>query len=317
MPLATNADRLVTQTLTGEVWPPLADRHGYRVDADGHPFLLPGMGGVSMAAHIGQAATGYASDHLEPGLSIRHANEGANAALQFLSCVGNRVTVRSGPATGATGTVLGQHAYVLADFADDVLSLVTTGDRVSVDAVGQGLRFLDHPDVRVKNLDPALVDRLPFSTAPDGTLAVEVARRVPAEAAGAGGGMLSEFANTDLMGAYPGLSEDLSLGLETLRIGDLVLLEDQDHSYGRGYRPGWVTVGLISTGECRLFGHGPGPSTLLSGPASAFTVTESDSANLANALSPAAAAHFVPGAAAAATAAATSHPTSNPERTHA
>lgn len=284
MPLATNADRLVTQILSGEVWPPLADRHGYRVDPDGHPFLLPGMGGVSMAAHIGDPATGYASDHLEPGLSIRHRNEEANAALQFLSCVGNRVTIRSGAAAGAAGTVLGQHAYVLADFDNDVLELVTTGDKVSIEAVGQGLRLLEHPDIRVKNLDPSLVDWLPLSTAAGGTLAVEVTRRVPAEAAGAGGGMLSEFANTDLMGAYPGLSDDLSLGLETLRIGDLVVLEDQDHSYGRGYRPGWITIGVISTGECRLFGHGPGPSTLLSGPASAFSITETDTANLAVAL---------------------------------
>ncbi|WP_199176668.1 DUF4438 domain-containing protein [Subtercola sp. Z020] len=315
MALRTNADRLVAQTLTGEVWPPLADRHGYRVDADGHPFLLPGMGGVSMAAHIGEAATGYASDHLEPGLSIRHANEGANAALQFLSCVGNRVTVRSGPAAGATGTVFGQHAYVLADFDDDALSLVTTGDRVSVEAYGQGLVLHDHPAVRVKNLDPRLLDRLPFSTADDGTLAVQVAKRVPAEAAGAGGGMLSEFANTDLMGAYPGLSEDLSLGLESLRIGDLVLLEDQDHSYGRGYRPGWITIGVISTGECRLFGHGPGPSTLLSGPASAFTVTESEEANLAVALSSSSASS--PSTSTTSTSTTSTSSSSIPETTHA
>ncbi|MCS5497818.1 DUF4438 domain-containing protein [Cnuibacter physcomitrellae] len=284
MSLRTNADRLVTQILTGEVWPPQADRHGYRVDPDGHPFLLPGMGGVTMAAHIGEAATGYASDHLEPGLSIRHREEGANFALQFLTCVGNTVTVRSGPAAGARGVVLGQHAYVLADFADEDLREITTGDAVSVEAVGQGLALLDHPEIRVKNLAPSLLDRLPFRTADDGTLHVEVAARVPAAAAGAGGGMLSEFANTDLMGAYPGLSEDLSLGLESLRIGDIVLLEDQDHSYGRGYRPGWVTVGVISTGECRLFGHGPGPSTLLSGPASAFSIEVRDSANLAAAL---------------------------------
>src|SRR5665647_509995 len=40
MTIQTNADRLITQTLAGEVWPPLADRHGYRVDADGVPFIL-------------------------------------------------------------------------------------------------------------------------------------------------------------------------------------------------------------------------------------------------------------------------------------
>ena len=41
--------------------------------------------------------------------------------------------------------------------------------------------------------------------------------------------MISEYANTDLMGAYAGLGEDLSLGLEGLRIGDLVALDDADH----------------------------------------------------------------------------------------
>jgi Domain of unknown function (DUF4438) len=285
MTIRTNADRLVTQVLTGEVWPPLADRHGYRIDPDGNPFILPGMGGVTVGAHPGSPATGYASDHLEPGLSIRHANAEANAALQFLTCVGNRVTVRSGPASGAVGSVIGQHAYVLADFDEESLETVTTGDSVSVEARGQGLRFLDHPEIRVKNLDPALLDLLPFTTAADGTLEVTAAMDVPAEAAGAGGGMLSEFANTDLMGAYPGLSEDLSLGLESLRIGDIVVLRDQDHRFGRGYRPGWLTIGVISTGECRLFGHGPGPTTLFSGVASAFSLRFDSSGNVAGGLS--------------------------------
>ncbi len=31
MKAATNAETLITQVLAGEVWPPLADRHGYRV----------------------------------------------------------------------------------------------------------------------------------------------------------------------------------------------------------------------------------------------------------------------------------------------
>ncbi|GAA2009263.1 hypothetical protein J2S58_002129 [Nakamurella flavida] len=284
MAVRTNADRLVTQVLAGEVWPALADRHGYRVDADGTPFLLPGMGGVTLGVHPGDEATGWAGDHVEPGLSVRHAEPGANMALQFLSCVGNLVTVRSGPAAGATGRVIGQHAYVLVDMAEDVLREVCTGDPVLVTARGQGLQLLDHPDVVAKNLDPGLLDGLPISTGSDGRLQISVAARVPASAVGAGAGMLSEFANTDLMGAYAGQGDDLSLGLEGLRIGDLVLLEDQDHRYGRGFAEGFSTFGVISTGHCRLFGHGPGPSTLLSGPADAFTVLDDPSANLASAL---------------------------------
>jgi hypothetical protein len=285
MTVRTNTDRLVTQILAGEVWPPLADRHGYRVDADGRPFILPGMGGVTLGVHAGDPATGYASDHLEPGLSVRHAQAGPNMALQFLSCVGNLVTIRSGPAAGSTGRVLGQHAYVLVDMPGESMREVSTGDQVLVSARGQGLTFLDHPEIVVKNLDPGLADLLPMQTLPDGRLRIGVAARIPATAVGAGAGMISEFANTDLMGAYAGQGEDLSLGLESLRIGDLVVLEDQDHRFGRGFREGYQTVGVISTGHCMLFGHGPGPSTILSGPASAFDVVEDRDANLSNYLS--------------------------------
>ena len=280
MTLRTNSSRLLTQVLTGEVWPALGDRHAYRTDADGVPFVLPGMGGVTLGVHPGDPATGYAADHLEPGLSIRHRDERANLAVQFLTCVGNVVTVRSGPAAGATGRVIGQHAYVLADFADADLERVSTGDQVVIHAVGQGLSLLDHPDIVVKNADPGLLDAMSVHTGTDGRLQVPVAVSVPAEAVGAGAGMYSEYANTDLMGAYAGQGTDLSLGLEGLRIGDVVALADQDHRYGRGFRPGFTTIGVISTGSCRLFGHGPGPSTLLSGPTTSFDLQRDDDANL-------------------------------------
>jgi hypothetical protein len=278
---ASNAERLPAQVLTGEVWPPLADRFGYRVDADGRPFLLPGMGGVTLGVHPGDPATGYAADHLEPGLSVRHADPDADRALQFLACVGNPVTVLSGPAAGATGRVIGQHAYVLVDLAEPHLAAVAPGDRVRVLARGQGLRLRDHPEVHVKNLDPELLARMPVETAPNGRLRVPVAARVPAEAAGAGVGMVPDFANTDLMGAYAGQGADLSLGLESLRIGDIVLLARQHHRYGRGSCDGYVAVGAISTGHCRMFGHGPGPSTLFTGPAEAFEIVDDPAANLA------------------------------------
>ncbi len=280
MTLSTNAARLVTQVLSGEVWPALGDRHAYHVDADGAPFLLPGMGGVTLGVHPGDAAVGYAADHLEPGLSIRHTEERANMGLQFLSCIGNVVTVRSGPAAGARGRVIGQHAYVLADFAEESLEQICPGDVVTVHAHGQGLNLTDHPGLVVKNADPQLLDALGITTGSDGRLQVAVAAMVPAAAIGAGTGMYSEYANTDLMGAYAGQGEDLSLGLEGLRIGDVVAMEDQDHRFGRGFTSGYTAIGIISTGHCRLFGHGPGPSTFLTGPTEAFDLRVDAGANL-------------------------------------
>jgi hypothetical protein len=159
---------------------------------------------------------------------------------------------------------------------------VTTGDAVTVTAIGQGLVLPGHPGIVVKNCAPGLLAAMPGGTRPDGRLEVHVAARIPAEAVGAGAGMVSEYANTDLMGAYAGLGDDLSLGLEGLRIGDLVAVADADHRFGRGYRPGFLTIGVISTGQCMLFGHGPGPSSLMSGPAEAFALVDDPDANLAS-----------------------------------
>jgi hypothetical protein len=278
--VTSNAEQLITQVLAGEVWPPLADRHGFRVDPDGQAFLLPGMGGVTLGVHCGDPATGYAGDHVEPGLSVRHRDAAANYALQYLSCIGNTVTVSSGPAAGAEGFVIGQHAYVLTDLAEEAMRQVTTGDQVTVLAVGQGLALAEHQEVVVKNCSPRLLAALAGGTGAGGQLEVHVAARIPAEAIGAGAGMASEYANTDLMGAYAGLGDDLSLGLEGLRIGDIVAMADQDHRFGRGYREGWMSIGVISTGSCQLFGHGPGPSTIMSGPAAAFHIVDDPDANL-------------------------------------
>lgn len=280
MNVATNAGRLITQVLAGEVWPPLADRHGFRVDPDGRAFLLPGMGGVTLGVHCGDPATGYAGDHVEPGLSVRHRDAAANYALQYLSCIGNTVVVSTGPGAGSAGFVIGQHAYVLVDMAESDMRVVTAGDQVTVFAIGQGLMLADHQDIVVKNCSPRLLNALAGGTRADGRLEIHVAARVPAEAIGAGAGMASEYANTDLMGAYPGHDDALSLGLEGLRIGDVVAMADQDHRFGRGYREGWLSIGVISTGSCQLFGHGPGPSTIMSGPASAFLLIDDAAANL-------------------------------------
>jgi len=94
---------------------------------------------------------------------------------------------------------------------------VTTGDQVTVLAVGQGLKLADHPEIVVKNCSPALLSAMAGGTNAAGQLEVHVSVVIPPEAVGAGAGMASEYANTDLMGAYAGLDDDLSLGLESLR----------------------------------------------------------------------------------------------------
>jgi hypothetical protein len=52
-------------------------------------------------------------------------------------------------------------------------------------------------------------------------------------------------------------------GLRDLRLGDLVAISDADHSYGRIYRTGAVSVGVVVHGRSFVSGHGPGVTSLL------------------------------------------------------
>ena len=50
--------------------------------------------------------------------------------------------------------------------------------------------------------------------------------------------------------------------LEDLRLGDLVAIQNADHSYGRIYREGAISVGIVVHSDCVISGHGPGVTTL-------------------------------------------------------
>ena len=65
----------------------------------------------------------------------------------------------------------------------------------------------------------------------------------------------------DIMTADQGVLEEC--GLTGLRFGDIVLLEDADNLYGRGYRKGATSIGVIIHSDCVLSGHGPGVTTVL------------------------------------------------------
>src|SRR5260370_36603970 len=101
MKISSNADRLVSQVLTGEVWPALADSRAYRVGPDGQPFALPGMGGVTLGVHCGDPATGYASAHLQPGPPRRHRAPAAHTPPRVLPCAAPPVRVAPAPPAGA------------------------------------------------------------------------------------------------------------------------------------------------------------------------------------------------------------------------
>lgn len=79
----------------------------------------------------------------------------------MLSCVGNRATVVTGDAKGGQGTVIGKHGgieHVLIDFPSELMEQLIIGDRVLVKSFGVGLKLLDCPNIKLLNMDPALLE---------------------------------------------------------------------------------------------------------------------------------------------------------------
>jgi hypothetical protein len=264
--MRTNAENLAVVSVVGEVWHPRQrGDSAWRVGADGIPRALPGTGGICYNVRVGMRALGWAGDHLEPGVTTRARDDGENAAYNLLAMVGNTARVVSGDAKGAAGYVTGKHGgveHVLVEFSDEDLEKLLPGDRVLIRARGLGLELLDYPDVRVTNLDPDLLSVWQIREG-EGVLYVPVTHVVPAKVMGSGLGRDNVFrGDYDIQTFSPDVVAEF--GLDDLRIGDLVAIQDADNTFGRIYRAGAVSVGVVVHGGSFIAGHGPGVTTLLS-----------------------------------------------------
>lgn len=264
MTVATNAAQLVEIAVYGQVSQPGLRYPGYTLDADGVGRVWPGMAGVAYNARVGDPAFGWAGDHVEPGVSIANPDEDADFALHYLTCIGNRAVVTSGLAKGAQGIVTGEHARLLVDFAPDVNDLLCVGDTIQIVACGRGLAFTDFPDIELKKCSPALIDSIPIDVVNDTTIRVPVTMVLPPRIMGSGAELNSEFVDQDLMSGDRELMAEL--GIDQMRLGDLVVIPDADHRYGRGFRAGAVTIALCIHGDSVMTGHGPGILTLMTCP---------------------------------------------------
>ena len=288
--LKTNAEKLVKISVMGEIASPTI-RSVYTVSATGKPLVLPGVGGITYNIRVGDPACGWEADHVEPGVSVENkendvrSGQAANTAFNVLSCVGNQATVATGDAKGAKGVVTGKHGgieHVLIDFPSEVLENLLLGDKILVKAHGTGLKILDFPDIKVLNMDPRLLKV--WNPKPNsGKLEVSVTHIIPAAIMGAGLG-----ANQVNSGDYDIQLFDEAVveqyGLESLKIGDLVAIIDADHSYGRIYRQGAISIGVIVHTNCVTAGHGPGVTTLMTSSNGTIIPKISQNANIASIL---------------------------------
>jgi len=262
--LKLNKERLVIQSVVGEIRHPRVNRTPVVVDRDGYGQALPSVQAICYNIRIGDGVYDFEGDHLEPAVTIRNSEERYNNALNFLACIGNKAKVISGDAKGTIGYCTGKHGGiedVMVDFDRETMEKMAPGDKILIYAVGQGAKLPDYPDVKVMNVDPDLLLSLNVEEK-DGKLYVPVVAKVPAYLMGSGLGSNTAFSGDyDIQtGDWKALEEN---GLTNLKFGDLVYLEDCDNTNGRGYVKGAGTVGVIIHGNCIMHGHGPGVTAIL------------------------------------------------------
>jgi Domain of unknown function (DUF4438), N-terminal/Domain of unknown function (DUF4438), C-terminal len=267
--LRTNADKLVKLSVMGEIASPVV-RSIYSISPTGTPVVLPGAGGITYNLRVGDPACGWEADHVEPCVSVENKENdprsggAANSAFNVLSCIGNEATVVSGDGKGAKGVVTGKHGgieHVLVDFQPETLNRLLLGDKILVKSYGVGLKLTDFPDIKVMNMDPDFLNAV--EPRPNGDkLEVPVAHLVPAAIMGAGlGSNQAHSGDYDIQLFDEAIREQY--GLNNLRLGDLVAIIDADHSFGRIFRQGAVTIGIVVHTNCVTAGHGPGVTTLI------------------------------------------------------
>lgn len=287
--LRTNEKKVIEFILQCQPGPPKT-AGTWGVDHEGKPFILPGIGGITVNVQAGDPAFGWAGDHIEPGVSCivdtMKPFEHPNISLQVYSCVGNKAKVTSGNAKGAAGYVIGHHGgseHVIIDFPRKVKEKLAYNDKITIFAKGQGLKLVDFPDIMLYNMDPSLLKKMKIKASGGNALEVPVTTIVPAACMGSGVG-----APHVAKGDYDIMTSDADTvkkyKLDKIRFGDFVALMDHDNRYGRAFRKGAVTIGIVVHSDCLRAGHGPGVATVMTCKSSLIKPVISPKANIAHIL---------------------------------
>jgi hypothetical protein len=284
--MKTNRDRLVMLSVVGQVSSPTMTEAGYRIGSTGSPVILPGTGGITYNVKVGHPACGWVADHVEPGVSVKNmapkeGTRSANAALNTLACIGNEAVVMTGDAKGSRGVVTGKHGgieHVLVDFDERVVGRLGIGDTILVRALGTGLALEGIDEVKLMNLDPALLARLNISVVKN-RLQVGVTHVIPSALMGSGIGKVhAHSGDYDIQLLDPRTVARAGLG--GINLGDIVAIKDADHTFGRMYRKGAITVGVVVHSDCVLSGHGPGVTTIMTSSKGAIALQLDTKANI-------------------------------------
>ncbi len=285
--LKTNQADLVAVSVSGAIAHPGfagLPAEPYRLAANGTPFLLPTYGGIVYNVSVGDSAFGWAADCIHPGVSIRQTDDLKNRGLNVFACIGNRAKVMTGQAQGTVGVVTGKSGrfseQVIIHIPKAARERMAVGDQIIIRSEGIGMVLPDHSEIVLKGIAPNLLAAL--SLRETCALEVGVVARIPAHLVGAGLGLTSEGGSLHMQSTDR--AELARLGLDGLRLGDLVALEDTDSRYNHGYLRGAMSIGVVCATDGPRAGYGPGIAVLMTAPAGQLGAFIDASANIADLL---------------------------------
>ena len=281
--IRTNRDRLVVMAVKGQVAHPQPSRY-YLTTWDGRPKMAIGVAGINYTLGPGDPVFGWAAtDQVTVGVATEGVGEERfRQAWLTHTAIGNEVRVVGGAARGAKGVVIGKFgSYVLVHFDNDTREKLAYGDELQVKAEGIGLQIEGFTDVFIHSLSPGALEKMGIQVK-EGKLVVPVVKKIPAEIVGSGPGAGSLYGHFSIQTCYP--PDIKKYGLDELRFGDLVYLEDIECNYGKGYYIGAGTVGVVVSGPSDISGLGIGVSPVLSCQTGKLTFSLDSGASLARLL---------------------------------
>jgi hypothetical protein len=261
-PVKTNKDKLLVLAVQGQV-APAQPGSSYATTWDGKAKMTIGIGGINYNLKIGDKVFGWASgDRATVGVATEGAgSDRAKSSYRDYTSIGNEVKIIRGEAKGEKGIIVGKFgSFVLVHFEDDTLEKLAIGDTLHVKASGTGLKIEGFDDVYAHGIAPDVLEKIVGKTA-GGKLEAPVVKKIPADlvSRGQGGSLAGHW---HIQTSFP--PDIKKYGLDELRFGDLVLLQDIQTDFGQGYYQGGATLGVVCSGPSDISGYGIGVTKILS-----------------------------------------------------
>ncbi|MFC1726599.1 DUF4438 domain-containing protein [candidate division KSB1 bacterium] len=279
--IITNKEKVLTIAVQGQIAPAEPSR-SYITTWDGKPKMAVGTGGINYNLKLGDWVFGWANaDRATVGVAVEGIGEDRqrNGWLYYTS-IGNEVRVISGDAKGEKGIIIGKFGgYIQVHFEDRVLDKLKVGDVIQAKACGVGLEINGFEDVLTHGIAPEILEKLGIKVV-SGKLEVPVISEIPGEIVGNGHGHGSLSGHWNIQTSYP--PDIKKYGLDELRFGDIVILNDIQTDYGMGYYIGGATVGIVCSGPSDISGLGIGVTPILSTRSKKLLGKIDKSANIAN-----------------------------------